>query len=353
MSQHVDPYRFLTENQERFIRDSGGRKVSKVDARSQTRDQLEQRRKDVVRLYQDGVPVMQIADCIGLGWSAVNEAIQLFKVGGESALKPAARGRKQGNGRKLTDEQAAETRRLIRLKRPWFYKLKDSLWSRKTVSELIDKRLGVQLSDRVANKYLNSWGIETKRGGKQAPERCSQEVREWLDIRYSLVEEQAHKEGATIYWLNKPLRLDAALWPPSRKVTLQTFEAAEASDQVAKGEGEGVAEFEEWEGEHLEADDLIELPSRPLETEVPRKVRLISAVKNNGAALWMVTTDSFFGALGQIRFMKTLIKHTPTKRLYLIRYDLNSYNSQQIESWIKPEGASITIFPNTNLLYNN
>ncbi len=82
--------------------------MEKRDARKLTRDELHERRREVVRFYEEGVPVMRIVERTGLSWSAVSTAIKRYQTGGESALRPSVRGRKQGTGRTLTDAQEIE-----------------------------------------------------------------------------------------------------------------------------------------------------------------------------------------------------------------------------------------------------
>ena len=73
--------------------------ITKSDARKQSRDVLHERRREVVELHLANVPVMQIVERSGLSWYAVNAAITQYRIGGESALRPAARGRKAKTGR--------------------------------------------------------------------------------------------------------------------------------------------------------------------------------------------------------------------------------------------------------------
>ena len=126
----------------------------KIDARKQTRDALYERRKQVIRLHQEGVPVMQIVERTALSWSAVNAAIKRYDRGGESALKPVARGRKQGKGRILTEEQEADIRQMLRKRRPKFYGLQYALWDRDTVMHLIEQKYGITLSVRAVGSLV-------------------------------------------------------------------------------------------------------------------------------------------------------------------------------------------------------
>jgi|GEM_PF-2829347 predicted transcriptional regulator len=62
--------------------------MEKEDARKQSREVLQERRKQVIRLHRKGVGVMQIVEQTGLSWSGVNAALRLFEQGGAAALKP-------------------------------------------------------------------------------------------------------------------------------------------------------------------------------------------------------------------------------------------------------------------------
>jgi transposase len=84
--------------------------MEKEDARRQTREVLHERRKQVIRLHRKGMPVMQIVSYSGLSWYAVNLAIKRYAVAGTAALKPGARGKKQGCGRILSEAQEAAVR---------------------------------------------------------------------------------------------------------------------------------------------------------------------------------------------------------------------------------------------------
>ncbi len=52
--------------------------MEREDARKQSREVLHERRKQVIRLYRKGMPVMQIVEHSGLSWSAVNAAITAY-----------------------------------------------------------------------------------------------------------------------------------------------------------------------------------------------------------------------------------------------------------------------------------
>ena len=60
--------------------------MDKEDARTQSREVLHERRKQVIRLHRKGIGVMSIVEQTGLSWSAVNAAISLFDEGQWGAL---------------------------------------------------------------------------------------------------------------------------------------------------------------------------------------------------------------------------------------------------------------------------
>ncbi|MHA6907985.1 transposase [Ralstonia pseudosolanacearum] len=76
--------------------------MEKEDARYQKLEQLHERRKQVERLHLAGTAVMQIVGLTGLSYPTVRKAIDLFADGGWPALKPGARGRSAGDGRRLS-----------------------------------------------------------------------------------------------------------------------------------------------------------------------------------------------------------------------------------------------------------
>jgi len=170
--------------------------VEKLDARTQSRKTLHERREAAVQLHLEGLPVMQIVERSGLSWSAVNAAITLYKAGGATALEPRARGRKQGTGRKLTSEQEAGIRQLIRSRRPWFYGLKTSLWTRDALLRLIKQKFDVDLTQRGIGNYLEAWGITVGTRNQRPIERCSREIRSWLKVNYPAIEQQARQDDA-------------------------------------------------------------------------------------------------------------------------------------------------------------
>ncbi|HQN47207.1 MAG: helix-turn-helix domain-containing protein [Rugosibacter sp.] len=72
-----------------------------------TKERHHDRRKQVILLSRKEIPVMQIVEHNGLSWYAVNAVIKRYLAEIASAPKPAARGRKAGSGRLLSEAQEA------------------------------------------------------------------------------------------------------------------------------------------------------------------------------------------------------------------------------------------------------
>ena len=190
--------------------------MTRIDARTLSKEALEERREEAVRLHTEGISVQEIVAHTGLSQGVVYKAIKLSKAGGLVALKPTPRGRKSGSGSSLTIDQEAAIRQLLR-RRPKAYKYSDLLWTRATVMRLIEEKVGVQLSVRGIDNYLVRWGVLQPSSKKYPYDYCTPEIRRWWETHQAAVEEMARDIEAEIYWLRKPISLDAGMWSPANK----------------------------------------------------------------------------------------------------------------------------------------
>lgn len=65
--------------------------MEKENARTQTLEQLHERRKQVVRLHRKGIKIMQIVSMTGLSYPAVRTTLDRFAEGSWAAIRPATR----------------------------------------------------------------------------------------------------------------------------------------------------------------------------------------------------------------------------------------------------------------------
>ncbi len=174
--------------------------MEKENARRQTLEQLHERRKQVVRLHKKGIKVMQIVALTGLSYPPVRAAIDLFEAGGWSAIRPALRGRRRGDGRVLSQVQEDTIQRMIIDKRPEQLKMDFHLWSRAAVGQLIEQEFGIKLQARSVGKYLTRWGFTPQKPIKRAYEQSPAAVQAWLEGEYPGIEQRARAQGVEIHW---------------------------------------------------------------------------------------------------------------------------------------------------------
>ena len=174
--------------------------MDKDDARKLTAPELYERRRQVIRAFKRGVNKRQISVDVGLSYPAVRNIIALHEQDGAASLRPGKRGRKSGDGRSLSDEQAQSIQQLICDKRPEQLKMDFALWNRAAVGVLIEREYGIVLSVRAVGNYLNRWGFTPQKSIKKAYEQRPEAVKVWLDEQYPKIEKQAKAEGGEIHW---------------------------------------------------------------------------------------------------------------------------------------------------------
>ena len=119
--------------------------MDKDDARKLTAPELHERRRQVIRAFKRGVNKRQISVEVGLSYPAVRNIIARHERDGVSSLRPGKRGRKSGDGRSLSDEQAQSIQQLICDKRPEQLKMDFALWNRAAVGLLIEREYGIAM----------------------------------------------------------------------------------------------------------------------------------------------------------------------------------------------------------------
>lgn len=177
-----------------------------------TQSNLLEKRGKAIDLKQQGMTVSKISRRVNLGRPAVRFAIALYAEGGDSALVPPKRGKKQGQGRELTAEMESKIFDQICKQQPWQNKKNvpsddkrnwdHAMWTRQLVQSLVANIAGVELSKRLIAKYAERWGFKLPKS-PGPKERCTGEVQEWLTQHYAEIERRAKNEGAEILWLTK------------------------------------------------------------------------------------------------------------------------------------------------------
>ena len=269
--------------------------MNKIDARAYSRDELQKRRQDIIRMFMGKVPVMKIVELSGLSRPAVNAAIKKYETGGLAALEPAQRGRKHGTGRSLSEEQENEIRNILYRKRPLQTDIKNSgrkirlnLWSRDAVMQLIQQQSEIVLSVGGVAKYLHRWGFPLLRRNQRPIKRCTLEIQGWLNDH---LDQLTNTENADIYWVSKKILLIG-------------------NDEQGKR---------------------------------PQKLSMISAIDNHGKEHWLIVKGQFTQEK-QILFLKTLMR-AARKKVIMIRNNSEHFTERQVADWICENKSKIAVLP--------
>lgn len=272
--------------------------MKKYPIKKLPKEVLLEKRKEVIRLHKASTPVMQIVKTTGLSWPAVNVAINLYKEGGEEAVSLAKRGRKQGTGRLLSQDQEDDIRNILYRKRPWQVGLKHltrntriHLWDRNLVKRFIYQKVGINLSERGLAKYLHRWGFPLMKKNQRPTKRCKREIQKWLAVNYASLKKRIEAEYADIYWVSR------------RRVVIQDGSALK------------------W----------------------PKPVSMISAIDNQGLEYWIMIRG-YFKQEKQISFLKSLLNHAH-KRIFVVRDNNDHYKGSDISRWLRENKESVEIFP--------
>ena len=279
--------------------------MQKEDARKQSREVLHERRKQVIRMHRKGMPVMQIVEHSGLSWYAVNAAISAYSTTGAGALKPAARGKKQGSGRMLSEAQERAVRQIICDKRHEQLKMEFALWNRAAVMQLIERECAITLSVRGVGNYLKRWGFTPQKPIKKAYEQRPEAVQAWLDNEYPAIEQRAKSEGAEIHWGFDPAVVNT-------DVRGRSYAPADKTPVTFAVGG------------------------------TRQKLSMIASVTNQGKTRWMIIDESF-NSDRLIEFLQALIQDAG-KKVFLVLDKLRVHHSKPVKAWVEEHKDKIELF---------
>ncbi|GAB4210438.1 MAG: IS630 family transposase [Tibeticola sp.] len=259
-------------------------------------------------MHLRGTGVMEIVALTGLSYPAVRKAIDLFIEGGWPAIKPAARGRSAGQGRRLSAEQEAFVRRTICDKRPEQLKMEFALWTRGAVMQFIEREFGIKLSIRATGEYLRRWGFTPQKPIKRAYEQRPEAVKQWIEHEYPAIAQRAKAEGGEIHWGDETALVNTDVRGRSY--------APRGKTPVTMAVG-GTRE----------------------------KLSMISTVTNRGRASWMII-DGAFNHERLIEFLQALVRdgRRRRKKVFLILDNLGVHHCKPVKSWLAEHKADIEVF---------
>jgi transposase len=279
--------------------------MDKDDARKLNPAAQHERRKQVIRAHKRGRTRSQIAEEIGLSYTAVSKTIERYETQGMAALAPGTRGRRSGEERALTPEQEERVRHIICDKRPEQLKMDFALWSRAAVMQLIERECGVTLHVRSVGKYLTRWGFTPQKPIKRAYEQSPMVVKAWLDDEYPAIAARAKTEGGEVHWGDETALVNTDVRGRSY--------APKGKTPVAMAVG-----------------------------GTRQKLSMIASVTNQGKARWMII-DGAVNHERLIEFFESLLKDAGRK-VFLILDNLGVHHCKPVKAWLAEHTQEMEVF---------
>jgi len=280
------------------------------DGRTLDNAALEERRRTIIRMKENGVSVQKISDATGCCrqvvynlWEAWNDCKPDLREEIVIKVKPA--GTKEGERRKLTPGQEKKIQSLIKDKYPDQLKMYYALWTREAVMKLIQKQFGILLSIRAVGDYLHRWGYTPQKPIKQAYERDPEKVEEWLKKAYPMIKNKAKREKADIYWGDET-----------------TVKATDVRGRGYAPKGE--------------------TPIVKRITKNKEDVSMISAITNQGKIQWKLYEGSIT-AERVLEFAQQLVKYRKRK-IFFILDNARTHRSTILLEWVKQNKKKIELF---------
>lgn len=140
------------------------RRQGTIDARSLPVDELERLRRQAVAAVGSGVPQTEVARLFGVSRKAVGGWVRAYRSGGETALRPQARGRRVGERLALSPPQQTRILAVIATGAPDDLGLPYLLWTRRAIADLIRREFGLALAGSTIDHYLLRWDLIGREG---------------------------------------------------------------------------------------------------------------------------------------------------------------------------------------------
>jgi len=263
-----------------------------------------QLRRQVVRMLQKGLKATEIMELLGVSKQMVYDTKNAYEKEGLAGIKPKKRGRKKGEGRKLSPEQEREIRWILVEKTPDQLKFADCMWSRENVGELIRQKYGIEMPVSTMGDYLRRWGFSVQRPAKRAYKQDEKAVKAWVEEEFPGINQRAEEEGADIYFGDE-------VGVQNQPNNLRGYSPI------------GVTPIVKTEAKRL-------------------RINMLSAISCRGKLRFMIYKDNM-NAAKLIDFFKRLIKDTPRK-VFLILDNLRVHHAKIVRAWLKAHKDEIELF---------
>jgi len=143
------------------------KKELKFEVRKLSPKSQEELRKKIVReMEKRGGDTKEVAEICECSIRHVQSTWKKYSEGGIKAIKSAKMGRPLGSGCRLTPKQEQQIKKILLKKRPNEVGLYGYLWDRKAVSEIVKRKLEIEMPLSTIGDYLAKWKFTSQRPKK-------------------------------------------------------------------------------------------------------------------------------------------------------------------------------------------
>lgn len=180
----------------------------KRDGRTLDHKALEEIRWMAVQRVREGERPSDVIEAYGFHRTTIYKwlTIALRRGGGMRMLKSTT---SPGPARRLTPRQEQQVFRWVNGRDPRQYGLDFGLWTRRVVSDLIEKKFGIKLGVTAVGEMLARLGLTPQKPLQRAYQRDPAAIEQWQRETYPALARRAKREGADIlFWDESGFRAD-------------------------------------------------------------------------------------------------------------------------------------------------
>lgn len=261
------------------------------------------RRRLAFRKLDDGWGKNEVADLVEVHFKTVED----WQRNRKEIEKNGYHGQKRGNpnDRRILDD--AKQKRIVSVIQdslPDEHGISAYLWSRKAISEFVEKEYEIAMIPQCVSRYAKLWGFSPQRPKKQASEQDAKKIEKWLEKDYPEIVKRAKKEKAEIHW----------------------------------GDETGLNINTNYQKTYapIGKTPVVKIPAKKT------SYSMISSFTNQGSLRYMVYKGSMNVKLFKT-FLQRLVKDTD-KKIFLIVDNLKVHHAKIIKTWQNEHKKEIEIF---------
>lgn len=261
------------------------------------------RRRLAFRKIDDGWDKYVVADLVEVHFKTVED----WQRNRKEIEANGYHGQKRGNPkdrRILNDQKQKKIILAVKDTLPEEHGVSAYLWSRKAISEFVEKKYNITMLPQCVSRYTKLWGFSPQRPKKQASEQDAKKIEKWLKEDYPKIVERAKKEKAEIHWADE---------------TGLNINTNYQRTYAQKGK-----------------TPTLKIPARKT------SYSMISSFTNQGKLRYMAYKGGMNVKLFKI-FLQRLVKDTD-KKVFLIVDNLRVHHAKLIGKWQKKNRKKIEIF---------